>query len=132
MPSLTIAANVNNSIQGVAFNDIYVDDKNNIATVTDLQSLLQQCSQVARTLLGECIFNVNIGIPYEQVVWVGVPNVEQFTAALRQAFLSIAGVVEVVSLMVTQQSNTLTPSQSADMITFTAIINTIYGTGVIQ
>lgn len=132
MPSLTIAANVNNDITGVAFNDIYLDSKNNIAMATDLQAVLEECVQAARTLLGECVLNTNIGIPYEQVIWVGVPNIEQFTAALRSAFLGVSGVLEVISLTVSQQSNTLNPSQSADMLTFNAIINTIYGTGVIQ
>lgn len=132
MSALTIAANVNNTISGVAFNDIYLDSQNNIAMATDLQAVLQECSEAARTLLGECIFDVNIGIPYEQVLWVGVPNISQFTAALRAAFLSVSGVTDVVSLFVTQQQNTINPSQSADMLTFNAIIKTIYGTGVIQ
>jgi len=51
---------------------------------------------------------------------------------LRAAFLGISGVTEVVSLLVSQQSNTVTPSQSADMLVFNAIIKTIYGTGVIN
>lgn len=132
MPALTIAANVNGSISGVAFNDIYLDNENNIAMATDLQAVLQECAEAARTLLGECIFDVDVGIPYEQVVWVGVPNVDQFTAALRLAFLNVAGVTDVISLFVTQVENTVNPSQSSDMLTFNAIIKTIYGTGVIQ
>lgn len=132
MPALTIAANVNNSITGVAFNDIYLDKENNIAMATDLQAVLQECAEAARTLLGECIFNVDIGIPYEQVIWVGVPNIDQFTAALRAAFLSVSGVTEVISLFVNQVQNTVNPSQSADALTFNAIIKTIYGIGVIQ
>jgi hypothetical protein len=129
MPFLTISANVNNNIPGVEFNDIYLDNQNNIAMATDLQSILQECAQVARTLLGECVFDLNVGIPYEQVIWVGVPNIEQFTAALRTAFLSVPGVIEIISILVNQKSNN---SQSNDMLTFNAIINTIYGTGVIQ
>lgn len=132
MPALTIAANINNNIAGVAFNDIYLDNQNNIAMATDLQAVMQECAEAARTLLGECVFDVNIGIPYQQVVWVGVPNIEQFASALRQAFLNVAGVTEVVSLLISQQSNTVVPAQSADMLTFNAIIKTIYGTGVIQ
>ncbi len=132
MSALTLSANVNNNIPGIGFNDLYMDKQNNIATSTDLQAVLEECAQAARTLLGECIFNLQIGIPYEQVVWVGVPNLEQFSASLRQAFLSIDGVNEVVSLFVQQQSNTFVRSQSSDMLLFNAIIQTIYGTGTIQ
>lgn len=123
MPALTLSANVNNTIPNVAFNDIYLDGFGNIATSTDLQAVLEECAQAARTLLGECIFNTDIGIPYEQVVWVGVPNLQQFAAALRMAFLGVTGVTEVISLDL---------SQAQDTLSFIATIQTIYGTGVVQ
>ena len=123
MPALTLSANVNNTIPNVAFNDIYLDGFGNIATSTDLQAVLEECAQAARTLLGECIFNTDIGIPYEQVVWVGVPNLQQFAAALRMAFIGVTGVTEVISLDL---------SQAQDTLSFIATIQTIYGTGVVQ
>jgi hypothetical protein len=140
MPSLTISANINNIpvINGnaVAFNDIYLDQFNNIALSTDLLAVLEECAQAARTLLGECIFNTNQGIPYQQVVWIGVPNIPQFTAALRLAFLNVTGVTEVIRLDVIQTSGSAltipVSSQSADMLTYNATIQTIYGSGVIQ
>jgi hypothetical protein len=127
MPALTISANVNNlaTINGnpVAYDDIYLDNNNNISMSTDLQAVLEECAQAAQTLLGECVLDTSIGIPYEQVVWVGVPNVPQFTAALRAAFLNVAGVTDVISIIV---------GQTGDVLTYTAIIQTIYGTGTIQ
>jgi hypothetical protein len=132
MSALTLSANVNNNIAGVAFNDLYLDKQGNISVSTDLQAILEECAEAARTLLGECIFNTTIGIPYQQVIWVGVPNIAQFTAALRQTFLSIPGVTEVISLMAEQQTDPNVSTQSADVLTFTAIIQTIYGTGTIQ
>ncbi len=136
MPALTISANVNNLsvINGnpVAFNDIYLDKFNNIATSTDLQAVLEECAQAARTLLGECVFDTSTGIPYQDVVWVGVPNDQQFSAALRNAFLNVPGVTEVVSLIIGQVDNTQIQSQSADMLVYTAVIQTIYGSGVVQ
>ena len=131
MSSLTLSANVNNSIAGVAFNDIYLNKFGNIATSEDLQAVLEECAQAARTLLGECVFDTTIGIPYEQVVWVGVPNVAQFNAALRTAFLNVAGVSEVISLTITQNHSTSTV-QTADVLSFTAVIQTIYGRGIVQ
>jgi len=136
MPDLTISSNVNNlsSINGrsVAFNDIYLDQFDNISVSVDLLAVLEDCAQSARTVLGECIFNVNEGIPYKQVVWVGVPNIPQFSASLRAAFLSVEGVTDVISLDIVQTNNTSISSQSADMLTYVANIQTIYGTGIIQ
>ena len=101
-------------------NDLYLDNNGNLAIVYDLTATLQACAQAAKTLLGEMVLNINQGIPYFQTVWVGVPNQQQFNAALRGAFFSVAGVVEVVSLMTQQVNNALQ---------YTAVIRTIYGTG---
>ncbi len=103
-----------------AQNDLYLDSLGNIAFVYDLTAITQQCAQAASTLLGEMVYNVNQGIPYFQVLWVGVPNTAQFTGALRRAFLAVGGVLEVVSLITSQTGNTLS---------YTAVIRTIYGRG---
>lgn len=108
----TLAVNANN--------DLYLDDQGNIAVSYDLQALLETCSQAAKTRLGEMVLNTDQGIPYFETVFIGVPQLKQFEAALRATFLAIDGVVEVVSLITAQQDNTLT---------YTAIIRTIYGTG---
>lgn len=133
--ALTISANVNGTqtenkngqIVAVAYNDIYLDSSNNIAMAYDQEALLQQCAEASKTLLGELIFNTNIGIPYQEAVWVGVPNLQQFQASLRAAFLSIEGVTEVVGLEVLQGG-----SNPNDTLAYTAIIKTIYGTGVLN
>lgn len=122
MPLQTLSANVNSDIEGVAFNDIYLDGQGNISLSFDLQAVLQGCSQAAQTLLGECIYNINLGVPYEQALWVGVPNFAQFNAALRRALLLVPGVIEVVSLITSQNNNTYV---------YNAMIRTVYGNGVI-
>lgn len=101
-----------------AQNDLYLDPVGNIAFAFDLTAIIQQCTQAASTLLGEMIYNVNQGIPYFQTLWVGVPNIAQFTSALRRAFLAVGGVLEVVSLITSQSNNNLS---------YTAVIRTIYG-----
>lgn len=115
-----LSANVNNNIQGVAFNDLYLDSNGNIAMVFGIDAALQACAEAARTLLGEMVLNTNQGIPYFQTTWVGVPNIPQFTAALRTAFLAVPNVVEVVSLITSQVNNVLS---------YSAIIRTSFGTG---
>jgi hypothetical protein len=101
-------------------NDIYLDSLGNLALAYDLTAITQECAQAAKTLLGEMIYNVDQGIPYFQFVWIGVPNIGQYTSALRQAFLAIDGVLEVVSIITSQTNNTLS---------YSAVIRTIYGSG---
>jgi hypothetical protein len=128
----TLSANINNDISGVAFNDIYLDASGNISISTDQQALLEECAQVARTLLGELVFNTSLGIPYFETVWTGVPNTAQFLAALRTSFLNVNGVLEIVSLTAIQGTNSsFTPSLN-DTLTYTAVIRTIFGTGVLN
>lgn len=123
----TISSNVNDNIPNVAPNDIYLDERGNIAMAYNQEAILQECSQVARVVLGELVFNTDLGIPFFNVVFNGVPNVAQYTSSLRASFLSVNGVNEVVSIVIGQSTNA-TPYQ----LTYTAIIKTIYGTGVIN
>ncbi len=127
MPTLTLSANVNGAIPNVAYNDLYLNSMGNISTSFDQQALLEQCSQATKTLLGEMTLNVDTGIPYDNTLWLGVPNTQQFNAAITNALLSIQGVLEVVSLITSQGG-----SNSSDNFTFTAIVRTIYGTGVVN
>lgn len=119
----TLSANVNSNIPGVAFDDIYLNAQGNISISYDLEAVLEACAQAAQTVLGEIIYNTNQGIPFFQTIWNGVPNVNQYTAALRSAFLNVPNVVEVVSLMTTQINNEFQ---------YTAVIRTSFGSGGIS
>lgn len=123
----TLASNINSTIPNVAPNDIYLTPEGNIALSFDLQAIVEQCSQVARTLLGEMVLNTDIGLPYFQTLWGGSPNIAQFIAALRQSFLNVNGVVEVLSIETTQGD--LLPN---DTLSYTATIRTTFGIGVIN
>lgn len=119
----TLSANVNSNVPSVAYDDIYLDSRGNISLSYDIEAVLQACAQAAQTVLGEILFNVNQGIPFFQTIWNGVPQVQQYTAALRVAFLNVPNVVEVVSLMTTQINNDFQ---------YTAVIRTIFGSGGIS
>lgn len=123
MSILTLSANVNGATNLGAYNDLYLDSFGNIATSYDLEAIVEQCAQATKTQLGEMVLNTNIGIPYANTLWVGVPNTQQFNAAITNALLSVNGVLEVVSLITSQTGNTYN---------YTAIIRTIYGTGVLN
>ena len=119
----TLSANVNSTVPNVAYDDIYLNSVGNISISYDINAVLEACAQAAQTVLGEIIFDVNQGIPFFQTIWNGIPQVQQYTAALRVAFLNVPNVVEVVSLMTTQVNNDFQ---------YTAIIRTTFGTGGIS
>lgn len=106
-----------------ANNDMYVGRDGNLVVVRNLDAVLQYCQQVARTILGEMVLQTDQGIPYFEVVFVGVPNIPQFETALRAAWLQVAHVVRVVSLVTQQIGNTFE---------YTAVIMTDYGQGTIN
>ncbi len=105
------------------FNDLFLDSRGNIAISHDLDALLFICAQVAKTQLGECVLNTNLGIPNFQVVWNGVPNIIQFEAALREAILAIDGVIEISSLMTEIIDNQLK---------YSMVIRTNFGGGIVS
>ncbi len=123
MPNLTLSANINGTIPGVAYNDIYLDRDGNISLSRDLQAVMEACAQAAKTLLGEEVLNTLVGIPYFTAVFAGIVNLEQFSAALRSAWIAVDGVTEVLSLDINNSNNELK---------FIAVINTIYGVGTLN
>jgi hypothetical protein len=104
-------------------NDIYLGKDGNLAIVFDLQGTLQACAHASKTLLGEMIFATNQGLPNFQLIWVGVPNIQQYEAALRATLAEVDGVLEIVSFLADLSDNTLT---------YTVTIRTIYGVGVVN
>jgi hypothetical protein len=100
-------------------NDLYLDENNNIALATDENAVAQDCEHAIKTVLGELVLNINVGVPYFQVAFNGAPNINQFAAAIRAAIISAnPGVVQVVSLDI---------SQIEDTLKYTTQIETIYG-----
>jgi len=106
-----------------AQNDIFIGEDGNISLIFNLQGTLQACAQATKTLLGEMIFQANQGLPNFQLIWKGVPNLQQYEAAVRATILAVDGVQEIVSF---------TYSLADNKLTYTATILTIYGTGVVN
>ena len=104
-------------------NDLYLDNNGNLAISTDLTALIEICKQYMQTILGELVLNTDIGIPYFQSVFTGVPNIQQFVAAGRAALLTVEGVIQVISFDV---------SLNDKKLNYTATIQTIYGQGVVN
>jgi hypothetical protein len=115
MTAQTLAVNENN--------DIFRGEDGNIALIFNLAGTLQACAHAAKTRLGEMIFQANQGLPDFELIWVGVPNLQQYESAVRATLLAVAGVKEIVSFTYRLADNNLT---------YTATILTIYGTGVVN
>jgi hypothetical protein len=115
MTAQTLAVNENN--------DIYIGEDGNLALIFDIQGTLQACAHATKTILGEMIFAANQGVPNFQLIWVGVPNLQQYESAVRATLLSVDGVKEIVSFKYSLADNNLT---------YTAVIKTIYGTGTVN
>jgi hypothetical protein len=101
-------------------NDLYIGPDGNLAIFTGIEAVLNNCATAAKAQLGEMIFAVDQGIPNFQTIWVGNPNIPQFESALRTTLLGVDGVIEILDLDVQISNN---------ILTYIAVINTIYGRG---
>lgn len=106
-----------------AQNDLHLGADGNLARTSDLDAVMQAAQHAAQTMLGEMIYAVDRGVPNFEVVWNGSPNLPQFDAFLRRAILSVDGV---------QQIQELTVSRAANTLTYRAVIQTVYGTAVLN
>ena len=102
-----------------ARNDMFLNGANNIALVTNIDAVLQDCEHTMKALFQEMIYAFDRGLPYFQTVWQA-KNFAQFEAQGRQTLLRINGVVAVLSFVVTTE---------ADVLAYNAVIETIYGVG---
>lgn len=104
-------------------NDIYIARDGNLALNTGLLAVQETCAQAAKAQLGEMVLDTQRGIPNFQTVWNGKPNIAQFEAYLRRTLLGVQGVIGITELTITVES---------DILTYSASITTIYGSGVIN
>lgn len=106
-----------------ANNDIYLGADGNLVVLIGLPAVLQLCEHAVKAVLGEMVLATDQGVPYFQTVWVGVPNFQQFSAALSAAILGVQDVTNINSLVLTQTGN---------ILNYVAEIATIYGVGGIN
>lgn len=100
-------------------NDIFLDSSGNIAVLTGAQAVAGACTTLSQAKLGEMILTNTQGIPYDQAIFIGTPNLKVWQSYLLAALQNIAGVIQVNNLEVTVEQNTLV---------YRATIQTIYGT----
>lgn len=104
-------------------NDLVIGEDDRLSIADGLTAVLQNCEHAAKTILNEMVLAQGEGIPYFEAVWVGVPNIAVWEAAFRARVLAVADVVAIVAL---------TTGRDGEVLTYTATISTIYGTGDIS
>lgn len=102
--------------------DIYIDAAGNLALVTGIYRVLQQCEQVMKLFLAEAIYAQERGIPYMQTVF-DRRQLDQFESYARDMIVSVPGVVEVL---------TFEYRVSGDVLFYDATILTEFGEGRIS
>lgn len=117
-------------VQLAGYNDLYIGTDGNLAlaggtseNLDQLNAVLYSCQNLARSVLGEMILQVNRGLPDFETIWNGTPNLAQWELAFRNAMLTVDGVLEVVSVDMTRIN---------DEFNYTATILTQYGEGAIN
>lgn len=106
---------------GAIDSDLYLNNDGNLAFVSGIESVLQQCEQAMKLQMGEAIYSVNRGISYESAVFNRL-MLDRFQAEARVLLQSIRD-VEVV--------NSFDVSIVNDVLAYRAVIRTVYGEGVI-
>lgn len=96
-------------------NDLSLASDGNLAVGNTLAFRAQTYAQYMQARRGEMIHEMQRGIPYDDVVWSGTPNVAQFEAAARSTLLQVAGTVEILAFSATLSDNVL--SYTADILT---------------
>lgn len=104
-------------------NDIFISPSGKLSMATGIDSVLQTCEHVVKTMLGELILQPDDGMPNFELIWNGSPNVIQYKAALHDKLMNVTGVVDVLNIEIVVKNNTLE---------YNARISTIYGEGVIS
>lgn len=99
-------------------NDIYLNNSKSLVMGQDIEALKISIQTTIQTLLGEYFMDSTIGLPYKEVLWVGVPDYELFSQYVKSAILAYPEVSSISSYTYSTANNTFS---------YNATINTIYG-----
>ncbi len=90
--------NYNNSIEGVAFNDLYLDSNGNLAFVdTGATEIEETCYHAVQLCIGDYSYNTTLGIPYDQYLSSNAPIGKRLKRSIIQALLGVNGVQSIDS-----------------------------------
>jgi hypothetical protein len=104
-----------------AQNRIYLDANGNLAFISGLPAVMQNCMTALRVRRGEMMYAANGGMPFFEAIW-NTYNPKLFEAAARGILLGVSGVTGVLAFSMQRQGNNFF---------YMAVIQTIYGNGVL-
>lgn len=104
-------------------NDIFIGVDGKLSVLSDLDAVMQCCQTAAQAQLGEMVLAIDQGVPTDETVWTSSANVAQFEAYVRQAILTVAGVIQITDFSVIVQNN---------QVQYSATISTIFGNGALN
>ena len=90
--------------------------------ISGINACKQNCETAMKTIQGEMMYAIKAGMPYQTDVWNNY-NQKLFNAAARAVISNVQDVVQVVSFSSFLKEN---------ILNYTAVIQTIYGTVTIQ
>lgn len=100
-------------------NDLYIGSDGNLVLLSGIEAVVAACKTACLAQLGECVLQQGIGLPNFQSIWVGTPDFALWQTYLQNTLLNVDGVIQVNSIKITVQKNTLN---------FVANIESIFGT----
>jgi len=104
-------------------NDLFIGADGNLSFVRDVEAVSQNGVHYGKTLRNEMIHEYDLGIPFFMVAFGSSVTLSQYEAATKQRLLQTPGVTGIRSFDVVQE---------ADVLKYTATIETIYGLSVIN
>jgi hypothetical protein len=88
--------------------DLIIDAKGNIAVANEPYALAQDAASAIRTFIGECYYDVSLGVPYFEQILGKAPPLQLMREQFRLAALTVPGVVEAVCYITSVADRTLT------------------------
>lgn len=104
-------------------NDLYLGQNGQLVLVSGLDAAAQLSKSAVEAQQGEMLYAVDRGVPTEEVVWSGAPNLQQFEFFARREIMLVDGVTEVV---------TFEAEVVGDAVVYTATIKTTFGEGIVS
>ena len=76
-------------------NDLLLNAGGNLELIAGTEAIATTARQAMQTRRGEMIHDTQGGIPFDDAVWQGAPNIAAFEAASRRRLLNVPGVVSI-------------------------------------
>lgn len=88
-------------------NDLYLDERGNLASGEDKAAVAQICKNVLRACLGELPLNQSAGIPYLEDIFVSNASLGLARAYMMRAIAGVNGVNKIMEFEIARRGDVL-------------------------